>query len=205
MKRQHGMTFVVVMATALLLLLATASTAAGATRFGAKLQGDQQPANAESGWWCDDNDEALPNPTCTWVSTEALGRPIGGHKAPRNGTIDKVRVVSCIPGSFRIQIAKARPAEERAKVLRQGPQVSFQGTPDACDESDYPVQVINVPNFRINKNELIAFKAKKTGALYCAGGGTVLTFHPPLVAGAGFRTATEDESCFMLVEYQYTN
>ena len=202
MTRHRGLTVATFVATAL--LFATVSTAAGATRFGAKLQGDQQPANAESGKWCD-NDEELPNPTCTWVSLEALDRPNGGFKAPRAGTIDKVRVVSCIPGSFKIQIAKAKPAEERARVLRSGPKVTFPGTQEQCDEFDYPVQVRNVPNFHINKNELIAFKAKKTGALYCSGGGTVLTFDPPLQAGGGFRTATEDESCFMLVEYQYTN
>jgi hypothetical protein len=196
----------VVIASTLLLLLGTVSTAAGATRFGAKLDGTRQPSNAESGWWCDDNDEALPNPTCTWVSTEAFGRPNGGFKAPRDGTIDKVRVVSCFPDSFRIQIARAKPADEKARVLRNGPTVSFQGDPDECQDDDiFKVSVVNVPNFHINKGEVIAFKDKETGALYCSGGGTVLTFHPPLVAGGSFQTSDESESCFLLVEYQYTN
>lgn len=201
MSGRGTLSIAVVLAT--VALLVTPALASGATplRFGAKLNNTIQPSNAESGWWCDQPDPA-PHPNCTWVSLEAYGRPNGGHKAPRNGIIDKVRVISCIPGGFRIQIAKARPAEQKARVLRNGPYVSFPGDPDDCNDLKYTVQVIDT-HFNVNRGELIAIKTKRTGALRCSGGGTVLVFIPPLQAGGGLRTATDDESCFLLVEYQY--
>ena len=40
-------------------------------------------------------------------------------------------------------------------MLRGGPTVSFQGDPDEClDDDVFTVNVVNVPNFHINKGEV---------------------------------------------------
>ena len=79
------------------------SVSAAPVRFGAKLTTDTQPQPA---LWCDEPNEDPPHPTCTWVMNEAYGRPSGGHKAPKAGTIGKVRLMSCEPGSLKVQVAR---------------------------------------------------------------------------------------------------
>jgi hypothetical protein len=206
MSTRRGLTIGAIVATALLMLFATVSTAAGATRFGSKLTNDVQPSNGQPPHSCIDPADP-PFPTCTWVMGEAYQRANGGHKAPRNGTIDKVRVIACEPGSFRLQLAKLKPALERAKIVRNGPQVQYQGDPDGCDDEVYKVSVVNVPNFHINKGEVIAIKTKRTGALRCSSGGdNIFEFYsPPLPVGGNFRDATGTDGCWLLVELQYTN
>jgi hypothetical protein len=171
-------------------------------RFGSLLTTDTQPSNATPAHWCNDP-EPEPHPVCSWVMQEAYGRPDGGHKAPKNGVIGKVRVIACEPGSFRIQLAKSKPAQGTAKVLRNGPNVSFPGDPDGCDDEIYTIDIIDV-TFDIKKGEQIAIRTNRTGALRCSSGGdNTLLFDPPLAPGNSQQAATEDDGCWMLVEFQY--
>ncbi len=55
----------------------------------------------------------------------------------------------------------------------------------------------------VKAGDYIAIKAKKTGTLYCSGGGGVSLFAPPLAPGGSFRTANGDTSCQMLVQLVY--
>jgi hypothetical protein len=191
-----------IMAVALLLLTPATMSAAGPVRFGSKLTTDTQPSNAGTGHWCDDPEPA-PHPTCSWVMMEAYGRPDGGHKAPKDGTINRVRVISCVPGSFRVQLARSRPLLDQARVTRNGPFVSYPGDPDGCDDEVYTINVIPV-SFAIKRGEQIAIRTMRTGALRCSSGGdNTLLFDPPLVPGDPMRTATEGDGCWMLVEFQY--
>ena len=62
--------------------------------------------------------------TCTWVAVEAFEN--GGHEqAPKDGTIGKVRIVSCVGGSFTVQVARARPGHHQAKIVRSGPTLTY--------------------------------------------------------------------------------
>ena len=202
MARSGNLSFTVVLAAAALLVTPAMTSSAGPVRFGSKLTTNNQPSNASPAHWCDDPDPA-PHPTCTWVMMEAYGRPDGGHKAPKDGTIRKVRVIACQPGSFRIQLARSKPAEDKARVLRNGPIINYPGDPDGCDNEFYTINKINV-NFHVNKGEQIAIRTKRTGTLRCSSGGdNILLFDPPLAPGDNLRTATEGDGCFMLVEFQY--
>jgi hypothetical protein len=204
--RSRGLTIATIVAMTMLLVLGTIGTAAAATRFGSKLANDVQPSNGSPPHSCIDPEDP-PFPACTWVMGEAYGRPNGGHKAPRDGTIDKVRVIACEPGSFWAGRARLKPAVDKAKQLSRGPKVNFQGDPDGCDDETYSVNVVNVPNFHIEKGDVISIKTKTTGSLRCSSGGdNIYEFYSPALAvGGNFRTATDTDGCWLLVEYQYTN
>ena len=191
-----------IVAAAVMLVTPTILSAQGPLRFGSLLTTDTQPSNATPAHWCNDP-EGPPYPTCTWVMQEAYGRPDGGHKAPKAGTIGRVRVIACEPGSFKIQLARSKPADDTARVVRDGPKVSYPGDPDGCDDEVYTINTINV-SFDVLKGEQIAIRTKRTGALRCSSGGSnTLLFDPPLVPGGSTTEATETDGCWMLVEFQY--
>jgi hypothetical protein len=186
------------------LALSLALTASAApVRFGAKLTTDTQPQPA---LWCDEPNDVAPHPTCTWVMNEAYGRPAGGHKAPKAGTIGKVRIISCTPGSFRVQVVRQVPGTDTFRAVTNGPVINYQGDPQGCgDEDDFVYQIESIgTSFSVAKGDRIAIRTQQTGALRCGSGGDhTLLFDPPLATGGAARTATEDEGCFLLVEWQY--
>ena len=171
-------------------------------RFGAKLSPDTQPQPA---LWCDEPNDTPPHDDCTWILNEAFGRPTSGHKAPKAGTIGRVRLMSCSPGSFRVQVARRVPTTSPAKyrVRKNGKLISYQGDLDQCDDETYRIEGFPT-NFTVNKGDRIAIKAKRTGTLRCGSGGDhTLQFTPPLVAGGNARKPTDDEGCFLLIEWVY--
>jgi hypothetical protein len=181
-------------------------------RFGANLTKESQPSNAEGGQSCDENGNIPSGGNCTWVSVQAYHN--GGHeKAPKTGTIGKVRLVSCVAGSFRLQFAAVKRPSRQAKVVRNGPLIHYKADPRQVDDDDdtfcggedgddYIIQSFTV-NTHVNRGEFIAIRAATTGTLYCSGGSGVLLFSPPLVPGHGYRHATDDTSCNLLVQLQY--
>ena len=58
------------------------------------------------------------------------------HKAPRAGTIGRVRLMSCEPGSFRVQVAREVPGTSRYRVVKNGPLVRYQGDQQGCGDND---------------------------------------------------------------------
>lgn len=176
---------------------------AAPVRFGAKLTTDTQPQPA---LWCDEPNDTPPHPTCTWVMNEAFGRPAGGHKAPKNGTIGKVRIISCTPGTFRVQVARQVPGTNTYRIVRNGPVINYQGDPQGCgDDDDFVYQIESIStNFAVSKGDRIAIRTNQTGALRCGSGGDhTWLFDPPLAVGGGASAPTDDQGCFLLVEWQY--
>jgi hypothetical protein len=185
---------------------------AAPVRFGAKLTTSSQPSNAESGRSCDENAGIPSGGNCTWVSVEAY-QNAGHEKAPKTGTIGRVRLVSCVAGSFRLQFARVLPALGQARVVRNGPLIRYLADPRQVDDNedtfcggeegdDYIIQTFRV-NTHVNKGEYIAIRTASTGALYCAGGSGVLLFSPPLAPGGAYRDAEDSTSCNLLVQLQY--
>jgi hypothetical protein len=176
--------------------------------FGAKLSSDSQPSNAEGGVDCDENSGIPSGATCTWLSSEAY-RNVGREKAPKDGRIARVRLVSCVAGSFVLQLARYRPATGQAKVTRNGPVIRYHADPSVardgfCGGDDGVYQVQSYPvDVAVRKGERIAIKATRTGTLYCSGGGGVELYSPPLKPGGGFRSRSGDASCLMLVQLVY--
>jgi hypothetical protein len=195
---------------ALAMAFSQALPAAAATKFGSRLNTTIQPSNAGQGRWCDEftsGEEDPPHPTCTWILNEAYVHsatidPRAHARAPRDGYVDKVKVISCGPGSFRLQIAKVKRAVHQAKVVRQSGVLSYAGDPDHCDDETYTVNTINLsPNLRVYKGQFLAVRAKQIGFLRCSSGGdNTLIFDPYLPVGGTYEDESTDDGCWMLLE-----
>ncbi len=188
---------------AVLALTQVLTATAAPVRFGARLTTDTQPQPA---LWCDEPNDTPPHANCTWILNEAHQRPNGGQKAPKAGTIGRVRLMSCDAGSFRVQVARKVPGSDRYRVLRDGPRIQYQGDRQGCgDDDDFVYRIESFPtNFTVAKGDRIAIRAKRTGTLRCGGGGdNTWLFAPPLAAGGNARTSTDSQGCLLLVEWQY--
>jgi hypothetical protein len=182
--------------------IAPLSVSAAGTRFGAKLtkttQADPGPQR------CRSSDHTAK---CTWVAVEAFEN--GGHeRAPRNGTIRKVRLISCVGGSITIQVARAKPTEQKAKIVRSGPTIDYvkDNQPGGCggDNFDnYKVQSFSV-NFHVDQGDYIAVKGTKVGFIHSASSGDSIKFRPPLPVGGSYRVANSEENS-LLIQFEYAS
>lgn len=178
-------------------LLALPASSMAATKFGARLTSEVQPSNASQPHTCKPDDE-VAGVSCTRVLMDAYGRP-GQPNAPRSGKLKRLRLIAGAPGSFRLQIVKANAATQRAKLVRNGPRINYQGQADPDAES-YTVESFRV-NVPVKKGQYLAIKSKETSTLRCSSGGpNQLIFTPPLSLGSPFRTAGDTDGCWLLLE-----
>jgi hypothetical protein len=181
----------------------SAATATAPTYFGANLTSQSQPSNAENGQSCDESAGIPHGATCTWVAITAFEN--GSHfTAPRTGTVRHVKLVSCVAGKFRLQLAKANPGARKARIVVNGPEITYAGQSPCGGASgdQYVVQSFRV-NFRVAKGEYIAIKAASAGTLSCSGGDGFLLYAPPLRVGGPLRTSQSGASCDLLVQLSY--
>jgi hypothetical protein len=182
---------------------ATAATAAAPTWFGAKLTSQSEPSNASNGQSCDEQGGIPHGSTCTWVAISAFEN--GSHfAAPRTGVIRHVRLVSCVKGAFRLQLARANGQTRRARIVLNGPEITYHGQSPCGGSSGqhYVVQSFKV-KFVVAKGDYIAIKARSTGTLSCSGGDGFLLYAPPLRVGGPLRTSHSGASCDLLVQLSY--
>jgi hypothetical protein len=176
--------------------LTLVSSADAATKFGAKLTPEVQPSNASEAHPC----EPAPG-KCSRISMEAYGRPAGGHQAPKDGTIKKIRIIAGEQGSFRLQLARARAEQEKARVTYTGPRLSYDGQPDGNEP--YAIESFKV-NVHVEKGDHLGILSRKTSMLRCSSGGAnQLLFQPPLSVGGPFQTADATDGCWLLLEAVY--
>ena len=181
----------------------SAATATAPTFFGARLSSQSQPSNDENGQSCDENAGISHGSTCTWVAITAFEN--GSHfTAPRTGTIRHVRLVSCVKGKFRLQLAKATPGARKAKIVANGPEITYAGqSPCGGASGDhYVVQSFRV-KLRVAKGDYVAIKAASTGTLSCSGGDGFLLYAPPLPVGGPLKKSNSGASCDLLVQLSY--
>jgi hypothetical protein len=173
------------------------------TFFGAKLTSQSQPSNAENGQACDEQGGIPHGATCTWVAITAFENG-SNFTAPRTGTIKHVKLISCVAGKFRLQLAKALPRQSKAQILVQGPEISYAGQSPCGGSSGqhYIVQSFKV-NLKVTKGNYIAIKARSTGTLSCSGGGGFLLYAPPLPVGGLLKKSQAGASCDLLVQLSY--
>jgi len=157
--------------------LLSGSASAG-TVFGSRL--NHEPTPPES---CRQN---KPANICSWV-LEIGQQFVGRERAPKNGTIIRLRLRSCTPGSFALQIARAIPASDRARVVKTGPTINYRGNPINC-QGGASIETFNV-NVPVLQGDFLAVLATRVGFIYNASGEGVLVFDPPLADGGGLRTA----------------
>jgi hypothetical protein len=181
----------------------SAATATAPTFFGAKLTSQSQPSNAENGQSCDENGGIRHGATCTWVAISAFEN--GSHfTAPRTGTVKHVKLVSCKAGKFRLQLARANPSAHKARIVVNGPEISYHGqSPCGGASGDhYIVQSFRV-RLHVTKGDYIAIKARSTGTLSCSGGDGFLLYAPPLPVGGPLKKSHSGASCDLLVQLSY--
>jgi hypothetical protein len=197
---------VLVAPLALVGLTATSGTAATVTTptfFGAKLTTQSEPSNAENGQSCDENGGIPHGATCTWVAISAFEN--GSHfTAPRTGTVRHVKLVSCKAGKFRLQLARANPSTHKAKIVANGPEITYHGQSPCggASGSHFVVQSFRV-RLHVAKGDYIAIKTRSTGTLSCSGGDGFLLYAPPLPVGGRFKTSHSGASCDNLVQLSY--
>jgi hypothetical protein len=135
---------------------------------------------------------------CTWVMTEAQGQP-KLLKAPRDGRISKIRLVACAPrGSFVLQIVRHQKNPERARVLRTGPVINYQGTKRNCRASaNFDVEEFDV-DVPVKQGDSLAVIATEVRFMYNAGSGPSIMFDPPLTESDGFRETDLDSGFLMM-------
>jgi hypothetical protein len=187
-------------------LTASSGSAATATAtfFGAKLTTHSQPSNAENGQSCDENHGIPHGSTCTWVAITAFEN--GSHfTAPKTGTVKHVKLVSCVAGKFRLQLASADPSTQQAQIVAQGPEITYAGQSPcggAGGGDQYVVQSFQV-SLPVTKGDYIAIKAPSTGTLSCSGGDGFLLYAPPLPVGGPLKKSQSGASCDLLVQLSY--
>ena len=181
----------------------SAATASAPTYFGAKLTTQSQPSNAENGQPCGGNGGIHRGATCTWVAITAFEN-FSNFKAPRTGTVRHVRLVSCVKGKFRLQLAKASPSARKARIVANGPEITYRGqSPCGGTNGDhYIVQSFRV-KLHVAKGDYIAIKAASTGTLSCSGGDGFLLYAPPLPVGGPLKKTNSGASCDLLVQLSY--
>lgn len=190
-----------IVTVAMMMIAPASGMAAAPVQFAAKLSSMTDPANSTPARPCD---EMAPGKACTIVENEARERPDSLVTAPRGGTIKQIRLVAGGPGSFKLQIAQVKRSTlfgtNQAEVVANGPTIHYTG-PDQADaeEGIYKVESFKV-SVPVKRGQYLAIKARSTSALYCAGGGNnILTYQPSLMPGGGFRPATSDDGCDLLL------
>jgi hypothetical protein len=178
---------------------AVPAQAATPTFFGAKLTVHSQPSNAEQGYSCDENAGIPKHGDCTWVATEAFEN--GSHfTAPTTGTILHVSLISCVPGSFVLQVAHANLSKRTAQVIANGPTITYAGQSKCRNKFVIQTFPVSVP---VTQGDYMAIVTPSTGALSCSGGSGVMLFSPPLSAGGPSLKTKSGASCDLLVQYSY--
>jgi hypothetical protein len=193
-KRTRWIALVLALAAAAVMVVPASGMAA--TKFGAKLNGTIQPSNSLPAQKCVFGQPAAP---CTRVSMDAYNNA-GHERAPRDGVIRKVKLIAGGPGSFRLQLAKARPNKDKAKIVEQGPRLRYDGQ---VGGDPYEVESFHV-HVPVEKGEYLATKSRKTSMLRCSSGGpNQFLFQPALSVGGPFQTLDYTDGCWLLLEAVY--
>lgn len=190
--------FSIVAGAVLVFAISAAGQAKSGTQFGSKLTKHTQPSNGAPGLPC------APHKTqdCTFVLNEAYAppNPDGKQLAPKDGTINKISLIAATKGKFRLQVVKLNK-NQHAKVVKQGPTISYVGTP--LNGNTY-----NIENFKVDvpikKGEQLAAKASKISFVRCSSGGpNTLIYQPALSPGGSSAATSGSDGCWMLLEATY--
>jgi hypothetical protein len=186
----------------LLVGLPVAPASAATVRFGAKLTRFTQPTPRET---CQQVTGGPSGTTCTWVAVQAFEN--GGHqRAPKNGIIGKVRIISCIGGSFYPQVARVKPGQDQARVIRTGPKLTYHkdtqsGGCGGSNGDNHKIQSFTV-DLSVKQGDYISVRGTKVGFIHDSSSGDTLVFRPALPTGGSYRTTSHDTGG-LLIQYQY--
>jgi hypothetical protein len=187
-----------------MLLAGQVTAAAGPVRFGANLSSSLFPDNAYSGQTCDHElTGGSATYACTWIENLAKNSatPLASARAPKDGFINKIRVISGKGGSVKLFLARYKPATNQGKVVKAGPTITYNTDP--CNP-DCHVQTISISPLQVHKGDMLSIRTAKTSILSCnSGSNSTALFQPPLAVGGPFTTADDTSGCFLLLQAQY--
>jgi hypothetical protein len=193
---------------ALVALVGLAATAQAATKFGADLRNSNGSVTQPTGnRTCQDDANPLDaSKQCDRVAVQYLdtGSPGGHRKAPKTGTIVKLKLVALAKGHFRFELAKAKNlhgSNGKAKIVDRGRRIDYKSS---IHGNDYKIQTFHVHQ-HVGKNQYLAIKSRKTSLLKCQSGSTEqLLFQPPLPVGGPFESNLGHRSnCTLLLQAVY--
>jgi hypothetical protein len=201
MARRRGMSIAAIVATASLLLLTTVSAAAGATKFGANFNSNTDPSNGAPAHECP---QVGP---CTWVMNVAFagaGTTQLSLRAPRDGVIGKIKLLSATSGSFNLFLARTKSNPTRSKVVRKSAKTFvYNGNGGAGCAPNCTIETFNL-TLTVKKGDILAVRTSEVGFFRCdSGGSRVLFYQPPLVVGGSFQQPDASDGCFMLLKAIY--
>jgi len=186
--------------------IASSATAGPAhfVQFGSRLNPSIQPSNSISSVPCTHQDPGKP---CTQVEYEAYVHsatinPIAGARAPKNGTLVKVRLIAGDSGHFRLQTANVRKVNGvyQGRVVQNGPVIHYTGQGGVDNGGPYKVETFKV-NVPLHKGDFLATNSRFASFFRCSSGGdNTLLWEPPLLKGGGFKDAKSTDGCWMLIQ-----
>jgi hypothetical protein len=186
-------------------LLAVPGTGLASTKFGADVNKNLQPSNANvNGQTCKQADSSLGTGPCTRVAVQFPDGAVQGNtKAPKDGKISRIRLIAAGEGHFAPYVAKAKDINGnggKAKVTDKGKEINYQG-----DNSGPPYTVEHFhTHLKVKKGEYLAIKAKRTSMLRCNSGGVrQLLFEPPIDVGDPFDHSDGTDDCELLIQGVY--
>ncbi len=194
--------------TALVALLGLAAAAQAATKFGSDLRNSNgsvtQPTATRN---CQQDANPLDaSKPCDRVAVQYLdtGSPGGNRKAPKDGTIVKLKLVALAKGSFRFELGRAKNlngSDGKAKIVDRGEKINYKSS---VHGNDYEIQTFHVHQ-HVDKNDYLAIKSRKTSLLKCQSGSTEqLLFQPVLPVGGPFESNLGHRSnCTLLLQAVY--
>ena len=195
----------VVLSALWLALLAGQPVEASPAHFGADLSGSIFTNNAYPGSTCDHLlTGGSGTAKCTWIEANAFhtsGSGVPGAQAPKDGKINKIKLIAGKGGSFTLQIAHFDQSTHKGQVVTTGPKITYATDPCA---SSCSVQTFAISPIQVHKGDYLAIKTSKASLLDCFTGSLhTALFKPPLVAGGSNVTETGDDGCYMLLQAVY--
>ena len=185
-----------------MLFMAAQPVGAATTKFGAKVANGLFPSNAYPGTLCDHEiDGGSDSYACTWILNQAYGG--GTVTAPKNGTINKLKIIGGQGGSFKFVIAQK--SGSTFKVLSRSATISYPTDP--CNNNGgCTVRKISIPAMTVKTGNYIGIQATKSSMLRCdSGGARTYLFTPTLAPGGGFTNPTDSSGCFLLLQAVYSS
>ena len=205
LRSKSGRGLAVILATLVLTLLAGQPVQASPAHFGANLTGNIFTNNAYPGSYCD---HVMTGGSgtfkCTWIEANAYntgGSGVPGAQAPKDGKINKIKLIAGTGGSFTLQIAHFNQSTHKGSVVTTGPKITY--LTDPCN-TNCSVQTFTISPIQVHTGDYLAIKTAKTSTLNCFSGSLhTALFKPPLAAGGPNVTETGDDGCYMLIQAVY--
>jgi len=205
--RRFGSRLAVLLSSLGLMLLAAAQpAAASSTKFGADVVANVQPTNGSPAHTCDHELTGhFPGATykCTWIEAAAYGYndEVAHAQAEKDGTIVKIKLISCVKGSFTLYIAHFDQTTHKGKVVTQGPVINYVA--DCPGPTTFNVQKFSV-DIQVHKGDYLATQSAKAGFVRCTSGGEhTALYRPPLAVGNPATSQAGSSGCYLLLEAVY--